>query len=44
MFEKISCLKNWGVFKNELEKIKKKLKIGENQVLEKDNQFFIIKN
>jgi hypothetical protein len=33
-----------GGFKDELEEIKKGLKIGENQVLEEDNHFFIIEN
>ena len=43
-FEKISCLKSQGVFKEELEEAKKESKTGENQVSEEDNQFFIIEN
>jgi hypothetical protein len=41
-FEKISCLKSWGIFKDELEEVKKEDKKGKNQVFEEDNQFIII--
>jgi hypothetical protein len=41
-FEKISCLKSWGIFKDELEEVKKEEEKGANQVLEEDNQFIII--
>jgi hypothetical protein len=43
-FEKISCLKNWGVFKDELEEVKKEEKKSNNQVSKEDNQFIIIEN
>ena len=43
-FEKISCLKSWGVFKEELEEVKKEEKNGENSILEEENQFFIEEN
>ena len=42
-FEKTSCLKSQGVFKDELEEAKKEDKKGENQDKE-DNQFIIIEN
>jgi hypothetical protein len=41
-FEKISYLKSWGIFKDELEEVKKEEKKGANQVKEEDNQFIII--
>ena len=41
-FEKISCLKSWGIFKDELEEVKKEEKKGAKQVKEEDNQFIII--
>jgi len=43
-FEKIICLKSWGVFINEEELIKKKEKEEKslkNKDLEEDNQFYI---
>ena len=43
-FKKISYLKSQGVFKEELEEVKKEEKISENQVSEEDNQFIIIEN
>ena len=43
-FEKISCLKSWGVFKEELEEVEKENKISENYITKEDNQFFIIEN
>ena len=43
-FEKIACLKSWGVFKNELEEAKKDEKKDKNQENEEDNQFVIIEN
>jgi hypothetical protein len=43
-FEKISCLKSWGIFKDELEEVKKEEKKDKNQVSEEDNQFIIIEN
>jgi hypothetical protein len=36
-FEKISCLKSWGVFIDELEIVKKEEKKEENQDFEEDN-------
>jgi len=44
-FEKIICLKSWGVFNNEEEQAKKEENATKNEqieVFEKDNQFFII--
>jgi hypothetical protein len=41
-FNKISYLKNWGLFKEEEEENKKQEKNKENQVLKEDNQFIII--
>ena len=42
----ISCLKSWGLFKDELEEAKKEEKRGEKkekkQDSEEDNQFIII--
>ena len=43
-FEKISYLKSWGVFKDELEEIKKEDKLSEKQVSKEDNPFLIIEN
>jgi hypothetical protein len=43
-FEKISCLKSWGVFKEELEEVKKEEKKNENSILKEENQFFIEEN
>jgi hypothetical protein len=43
-FEKISCLKSWGVFKDELEEVKEGDKLSKKQVSEEDNQFLIIEN
>ena len=47
-FEIISCLKSWGLFKDELEEVKKEEKKGEKkekkQDSEEDNQFIIIEN
>jgi hypothetical protein len=47
-FEKIACLKSWGLFKDELEEAKKEGKKEEkkekNQDSEEDNQFIIIEN
>jgi hypothetical protein len=47
-FEMISCLKSWGLFKDELEEAKKEEKKGEKkekkQDSEEDNQFIIIEN
>ena len=44
----ISCLKSWGLFKDELEEAKKEEKKGEKkekkQDSEEDNQFIIIEN
>jgi hypothetical protein len=40
-FEKISCLKNYGVFKEELEQVKIEEKTSENHVFKEENQFFI---
>ena len=42
-FEKISCLKSQGVFKDELE-VKKEEKKDKNQDSKEDNQFVIIEN
>jgi hypothetical protein len=42
-FEKIACLKSWGVFKDELEEAKKEDKQGKS-LNEEDNQFIIIEN
>ena len=36
-FEKISYLKSWGVFKEELEEVKKEEKTSENLISEEDN-------
>ena len=36
-FEKISCLKNWGLFKDELEEVKKEDKLSKKEVSEEDN-------
>jgi hypothetical protein len=36
-FEQISYLKSWGIFKDELEKVKKGKKTSENQVFEQDD-------
>ena len=44
-FEKIICLKSWGVFNNEEEQAKEEEIATKNEqieVFEKDNQFFII--
>ena len=41
-FKKISCLKSWGIFKDELEEVKKEEKKRANQVKEENNQFIII--
>jgi len=44
-FEKIICLKSWGVFKNEEEEVKKEEKVIKKkqiEVSEADNQFFLI--
>ena len=43
-FEKISCLKSWGVFKDEEEEVKREEKNKKNQDNEEDNQFIIIEN
>jgi hypothetical protein len=47
-FERIACLKSWGLFKDELEEAKKEEKKGEKkekkQDSEEDNQFIIIEN
>ena len=44
----ISCLKSWGLFKDELEEAKKEEKKEEKkdkkQDFEEDNQFIIIEN
>ena len=45
-FERIACLKSWGVFKDKLKEAKKEEKKSKNQELiasKEDNQFFIIK-
>jgi hypothetical protein len=41
-FEKIICLKSWGVFKDKEEIIKKEENKEKSKLLEEDNQFFII--
>jgi hypothetical protein len=43
-FELISCLKSWGLFKDELEEIKKEEQRGKKQDFEEDNQFIILEN
>jgi len=43
-FEKIACLKSWGVFKDKLEEAKKEDKKDKNQENKEDNQFVIIEN
>ena len=40
----ISCLKSWGLFKDELEEIKKEEEKGKQRDSEEDNQFIIIEN
>jgi hypothetical protein len=43
-FELISCLKSWGLFKDELEETKKEELKGEKQDSEEDNQFVILES
>jgi hypothetical protein len=43
-FELISCLKSWGLFKDELEEVKEEEKKGKKRDSEEDNQFIIIEN
>jgi hypothetical protein len=43
-FELISYLKSWGLFKDELEEIKKEELKGEKQDSEEDNQFIILES
>ena len=47
-FERIACLKSWGLFKDELEEAKKEEKKREKkekkQDSEENNQFIIIEN
>ena len=43
-FELISCLKSWGLFKDELEEIKKEELKGKKQDSEEDNQFVILES
>jgi hypothetical protein len=40
-FEKIICLKSWGVFKDEEEEEEEKDKQAKANILDEDNQFFI---
>jgi hypothetical protein len=40
----ISCLKSWGLFKDELKEAKKEEKKEKNQDFEENNQFIIIEN
>jgi hypothetical protein len=40
-FEIISCLKSWGLFKDELEKVKREEKKKEKKDSEEGNLFFI---
>jgi hypothetical protein len=47
-FKMIACLKNWGLFKDELKEAKKEEKKGEKKEkkedLKENNQFIIIEN
>jgi hypothetical protein len=40
-FEIISCLKSWGLFKDELEEVKREEKKKEKKDSEEENLFFI---
>ena len=43
-FEIISCLKSWGLFKDELEEVKREGKKKEKKDSEEGNLFFIEKS